>query len=308
VAEVPEGQISGKREYGIAEADKSIGMRSTISIPVILLFLVQACFLSSETEREEPVARVFEQYLYPSDLAKVIPSGTGEQDSVLLAKRYTETWVKDMLMQHRAQESLTEEQMDFESQIEEYHRSLLIYTYRQNLIQQKMDTLISEQEIQAYYEENSRNFPLEQNMIKGTFIKVPLSAPDLDQLSRWSWSNREQDLVEMEKYCISYAEKYNDFNDTWIDFSTIRDQLPVRISDPVRYLNSYRNINTSDSLFRYLVHISDHLTVGEVAPVELVQEQIKNIILNKRKIQFIKELENRVYSEGVSRNQFEIYR
>jgi len=95
--------------------------------------------------------------------------------------------------------------------------------------------------------------------------------------------------------------------DTWVDFSTIRAQLPRRISNPVGYLNSYHNIEHSDSLFRYLVHISDHLTEGEVAPVEMVTADITNIILNKRKIEFIKDLEHRVYTDGVSRNQFEIY-
>jgi len=283
-------------------------MRSIISIIALVLFMVQGCSLFVKNDLEEPVARVFENYLYPSDLEKVIPSGTNRQDSMLLAKRYTETWVKDMLMQHRAEESLSEEQMDFETQIEEYHRSLLIYTYRQNLLQQKMDTLVSEREINSYYEENSKNFVLNQNVIKGTFIKVPLSAPNQDQLRRWSWNNREQDLDQLEKYCLSYAEKYSDFNDTWVDFSSIREQLPRRISNPVRYLNSYRNIEHSDSLFRYLVHISAHLTEGEVAPVEMVSDDITNIILNKRKIKFIKDLEHRVYTDGVSRNQFEIYR
>ena len=282
-------------------------MRNIIPLIAISLLMAQSCSLFAERETEEPVARVFEQYLYPSDLEKVIPSGTSEQDSMLLAKRYTETWVKDMLMQHRAKESLSEEQLDFESQIEEYHRSLLIYTYRQMLLQQKMDTVVSENEISSYYDENSRNFVLEQNVIKGTFVKVPLSAPNLDQVQRWSWNNREQDLLEMEKYCLTYAEKYNDFNDTWVDFSTIRDQIPVRISDPVRYLNAYRNITSNDSLFRYMVHISDHLTIGEEAPLEWVSDEITNIILNKRKIQFIKDLEHRVYTEGVSKNQFEIY-
>lgn len=282
-------------------------MRSIISI-LALVFMVQGCSLLVKDDLEEPVARVFENYLYPSDLEKVIPSGTNSQDSMLLAKRYTETWVKDMLMQHRAEESLSEEQMDFETQIEEYHRSLLIYTYRQNLLQQKMDTLVSEREINSYYEENSKNFVLNKNVIKGTFIKVPLSAPNQDQLRRWSWNNREQDLDQLEKYCVSYAEKYSDFNDTWVDFSSIREQLPRRISNPVAYLNSYRNIEHSDSLYRYLVHISDHLTEGEVAPVEMVSDDIINIILNKRKIKFIKDLEHRVYTDGVSRNQFEIYR
>ncbi len=283
-------------------------MRSIISIIIVALFMVQGCSLFVKNEREEPVARVFELHLYPSDLAKVIPPGKNSQDSILWAARYIETWVKDQLMKHRAEESLTEEQMDFEAQIQEYHRSLLIYTYRQNLLQQKMDTVVSEGEINSYYEENSKNFVLTQNVIKGTFIKVPLSAPNQEQLRRWSWNNREQDLDQMEKYCISYAEKYNDFNDTWVDFASIREQLPRRISNPLGYLNSYRNIEHSDSQFRYLVHISDHLTEGEIAPVELVREDIINITLNKRKIEFIKDLEHRVYTDGVSRNQFEIYR
>jgi len=283
-------------------------MRRNITILTLVLIMVQACSLFVKNEQEEPVARVFETFLYPSDLEKVIPSGTNEQDSMLLVKRYIETWVKDMLMQHRAEESLSEEQMDFEAQIQEYHRSLLIYTYRQNLLRQKMDTAVIEREIDSYYEENSKNFVLTQNVIKGTFIKIPLSAPNQDQLRRWSWNNREQDLDQMEKYCVSYAEKYNDFNDTWVDFSSIKEQLPRRISNPVRYLNSYRNIDNSDSLFRYIVHISDHLTEGEVAPVELVRDDIINIILSKRKIEFITDLEHRVYTDGVSKNQFEIYR
>ena len=282
-------------------------MHKSFSIFLFAVILFRACSPSTEEIREEPVARVFEHYLYPSDLEKVIPSGTNPQDSMLLAKRYTETWVKEMLMQRKAEESLTEEQMNFKRQLEEYHRSLLIYTYRQKLLQQKLDTVISDEEINAYYQENSKNFVLNQNVIRGTFIKVPLSAPRLDELRRWSWNNREVDLDQMEKYCITYAEKYEDFNENWVDFATIRVQLPRTISNPVNYLRSYHNIDQSDSRFRYIVHISDYLTEGEVAPVELVRTDIINIILNKRKLEFINDLEHRVYTEGVTKNQFEIY-
>lgn len=275
---------------------------------IAFLTLLQGCSMFLDKNPEQPVARAFEQYLYPSELGKVIPTGTSEEDSTLLAKRYIETWVKDQLMQHMAEGALTEEQMDFETQIEEYHRSLLIFTYRQKLLEQKMDTVITEEEVLAYYEENTKNFLLDQNVIKGTFIKIPLSAPNLEQLRRWSWNSREQDLIEIEKYCLTYAEKYSDFSDSWIYFSSIKMQLPMKISDPTRYLQSYRNIETSDSLYRYLVHITDYLIEGEVAPVEMVTKEITNIILNKRKIEFIKELEHRVYSDGVTRNQFEIYR
>ena len=111
----------------------------------------------------------------------------------------------------------------------------------------------------------------------------------------------------MEKYSLSYAEKFSNFNDTWIYFSTIKEQLPFQIPDPSRWLSNRNNSERNDAAFRYFLHITDHLTLGEVAPLEMVAEDITNIILNKRKIEFIQELEHRVYSDGVSRNQFEIY-
>ena len=277
-------------------------------ILILLWFLAgYGCTLINRNNHEEPVARVFEQYLYPSDLDDAIPDGTNSQDSMILAKRYIDTWVKDQLMLHRAEQSLTEEQKDFEKQIAEYHRSLLIYSYRQKLLQQKLDTLVTSDEIQVYYEENTNNFMLGQDVIKGTFIKVPLSSPRLEELRGWSRANGEDDLDQMEKYCISYAEKYSDFNNTWIYFSSIKPQLPMTISQPSRYLRYNRNIETTDSLHRYFLHVSDHIPEGEVAPLEMVSDDISSIILNKRKIEFFQDLEQRVYSDGVTRNQFEIY-
>jgi len=274
---------------------------------VLVLFLTPACSLWEDKNHEKPVARVFEQYLYPSDLADIIPPDTSPQDSIVFAKSYIDTWVKGKLMQRRAEQSLTEEQMDFDRQIDEYHRSLLIYNYKHLLVQQKLDTVVSQSELQSYYQENSSNFLLSEDVIKGTFVKVPLTAPRMNELRSWSWNNREEDLDQMEKYCLSYAEKFSNFNDTWIYFSTIKVQLPFQIPDPSRYLRNRNNAENTDSLYRYFLHITDHLTVGEAAPLALVAEDITNIILNKRKFEFLQELEHRVYSDGVSRNQFEIY-
>ena len=283
-------------------------MYKTLPFIAALVLLVNGCSLFQGSNHEEPVARVFEQYLYPSDLKAAIPPGTSDPDSVILAKRFVETWVKDQLMLNRAEQALTEEQMDFEKQIAEYHRSLLIFSFRQKLLQQKLDTAVNKNEIQTYYEENINNFLLNQDVIKGTFIKVPLTAPRMDELRRWSWNSREEDLVQMEKYCITYADKYSNFNDTWVYFSNVKDQLPMKISQPSRYLRFNKNIETTDDQFRYMLHVTDHVTEGEAAPVELVWDDIVNIILNKRKIEFIQDLEQRVYNDGVNRNQFEIYR
>jgi len=272
-----------------------------------LLLIITGCTFLDGNNHEEPVARVFEKYLYPSDLDDAIPAGTNAQDSIILAKRFIDTWIRDQLMLHRAEQALTEEQMDFEKQLAEYHKSLLIFSYRQKLLQQKMDTVVSVTEIDTFYHQNLNNFILGQDVIKGTFIKVPLSAPHLDELRGWSRSNGDDDLDSMEKYCLSYAEKYSDFNNTWVYFSSIKSQLPMQITQPSRYLRYNKNIETADSMFRYFLHVSDHLPEGEVAPIEMVSEDITNIILNKRKIEFFLDLEKRVYNDGVTRNQFEIY-
>jgi hypothetical protein len=265
------------------------------------------CTFINSNNHESPVARVFEQYLYPSDLDDAIPEGTSPRDSTILAKRYIDTWIREQLMVNRAEQSLTEEQKDFEKQIAEYHRSLLIYTYREKLLHQKLDTVVTDEEIEAYYDENLNNFVLGQDVIKGTFVKVGLATPRLNELRAWSRSNMEEDLDQLEKYCISYAEKFSDFNNTWVYFSSIIPQLPVTISRPSRYLRYNRNIEATDSLYRYFLHVSDHRPEGEMAPLEMVAEDIASIILNKRKIEFFLDLEQRVYNDGVTRNQFEIY-
>jgi hypothetical protein len=282
-------------------------MKKTPILIFIWLAAGYGCTLINGNNHEDPVARVFEQYLYPSDMDDAIPDGTSSQDSMILAKRYMHTWVKDQLMLNRAEQFLTEEQKDFNKQIAEYHRSLLIYSYRQKLLQQKLDTVVTGDEIQGYYQENTNNFLLGQDVIKGTFIKVPQSSPRLEELRSWSRSNGEDDLDHREKYCLSYAEKYSDFNDTGVYFSSIKPQLPMTISRPSRYLRYNRNIETTDSIYRYFLHITEHIPEGEVAPLEMVADDISNIILNKRKIEFFQDLEQRVYNDGVTRNQFEIY-
>lgn len=276
-----------------------------VTIPA--LTLLPGCNLIGSDNEEAPVARVFDTYLYPSDLAGAIPEGSSESDSAVIARSYIDTWVRNQLMLHRAEEALSDDQKNVEKQIEEYRSSLLIYTYRQKLLQQKMDTLVTNQEIREYYEENPDNFILNDVIVKGTFIKVPLSAPDIANVRSWARSGSPDDLDKLEKYSINYAEKFELFNNTWIYFSTVMNQVPLEIQQPDRYLRYNRNIETSDAQFHYFIHISEYKNEGDISPLDLISEDIKSILLNKRKIEFYNSLESQVYTEGANRNQFEIF-
>lgn len=268
---------------------------------------ISSCELLSRKEAEQPVARVFDKYLYRSDLTEAIPEGSSTDDSTVIARRFIETWVRKQLMLNMAESALSDEQKDFEKKIEEYRSSLLIYSYRQKLLQQKMDTVITLEDIQQYYDNNISNFILSQDIVRATFVKVPLTAPDIGSVRTWSRTNSPETLDQLEKYCINYADKFDTFDETWIYFSTIQERIPLTITQPSRFLRYNRNIETSDSLFHYFVHISEHKTEGETTPMVLIENDIRSILLNKRKIEFYQDLESQVYNDGLNRNQFEIY-
>jgi hypothetical protein len=273
----------------------------------MLLFGLTSCGLFKPEKTDQPVARAYEKQLYRSDLLEIIPEGTNSQDSAIIARNYIDTWVRTQLMLNKAEEALTDDQKNVNKKIEEYRSSLLIYSYRQKLLVQKMDTVISDEEVVDYYENNIDNFILANEIVKAVFVKVPLTAPSINELRNWVRSATVDDLDKLEKYSIIYAEKFDTFDNSWIYFNTLMKEVPLTIGQPNRYLRYNKNIETSDSLFHYFVHISDHKSEGEVMPLELIRNDIKSILLNKRKIEFYNDLEKKVYNEGVNRNLFEIY-
>jgi len=286
------------------------GQRNSIVIIALLLLwgaLLPSCSLLHEKNDEKPVARVFDRYLYLSDLADAIPEGSSSADSAIIARGYIDKWVKNQLMLNKAEEALTDEQKDVNKKIEEYRSSLLIYSYRQKLLQQKMDTLVSEKELTEYYDSTLNNYILPEPVVKAIYVKVPLGAPEINNVKMWIRSGSIDDLDLLEKYSMNYAEKFDIFNNSWIYFSKLMDLVPITISQPDRYLRYNRNIETSDSLYQYFVHISEYKVEGEVSPLDLIRDDLKSILLNKRKIEFYNSLEKQVYNEGVTRNQFEIY-
>ncbi len=272
-----------------------------------LMLAFASCSLIEPEKGTRPVARVFETYLYEDDIKSFIPEDVSAEDSVAIVHSYIDKWVRKQLMLSKAEEALTEDQKDVEKKIEEYRSSLLIYSYRQKLLLQKMDTIVTDEEIQEYYNNNIDNFMLSAEIVKATFVKVPLTAPDLSNVRSWIRSEKVEDLDKLEKYCFNYAEKFDNFNDSWIYFKTLMKQFPLAIDQPGRFLRYNNNIETSDSMFHYFLHISDHKSEGEVTPLELIRDDIISILLNKRKIEFYNDLEKKVYNEGVNRQQFEIY-
>lgn len=279
-----------------------------ISLVILVSFLVLAsCKEGQKKNQDDPVARVFESYLYSSELAGIVPEGLSSEDSATLVKDYIDKWIRKQLLLLKAEENLSTAEKNVEKQIDDYRTSLLIFKYEQNLIQQKLDTNISEEEIVKYYNENTSNFILNQNLVKATYIKVPKTAPDISSIRRWYQSDSERDIKEVEIYCYKYAAKYDYFNEDWVEFRYILNQLPELTTPPQNLLKTQKAVEMSDSAYHYFVRIYDYKLEGTVAPLEVVSSNIKSIVLNKRKIQKINQLEADIYNDALNHGNFTIY-
>ncbi len=274
---------------------------------LLWIFALFSCTGLDTRNKEKPLARVFDRELYLSEIRDVFPSNVSVEDSVLILQNYIDKWIKKQLILQKAELNLTGEQKDVRQQIEEYRSSLLIFKYEQSLILQKLDTIILSGQIEAYYNENSSNFILDQNIVKALYIKLPLDAPNYATVRRLYTSEDEEDIRQLESYCYQYAVKYDYFEDDWVPFGRITDELPDEITNPERYLRSYRYIEQQDSAFRYLVNVREYDPASSVAPLEYVEDKIRSIILNQRKVQFIKNLENNIYLDALNKGNFIIY-
>ena len=264
------------------------------------------CQSNQKTEKK-PIAKIHDQYLYLSDLKSVVPDNKTKEDSTMIAKNYIQDWIKRQLLLNKAEENLDPQSKDIRKQIENYRASLLIYRYQQQLIDQKLDTMVSQQEIATYYNENSSNFILDKNLARVLYIKLAENSPNMEQVRQWYKSDDEQDRTRLKDYCYQYAEKFDNFNNKWIDFNGLIQNIPYEIDRPERFFRNRRFLEVRDNSFYHFIRINDYKLKGSTAPLDYVEDRIKSIIINKRKHQLLEKLENDIYNEALNHNEFVIY-
>lgn len=274
---------------------------------MFILMVVAGCSRNSGNGKSVPVARVLDRYLYLDDLDGVTPSGISAADSIAVVHDFIDKWVRNQLILNKAEFNLTDEEKDVEQQIENYRTSLLIYIYEQSYIRQNLDTVITDLEILEYLNENPSNFQLTEAVLKGSFIQVPATAPEIYRLRQWCQSEDPENVADIESYCFEHAEKYDYFDDRWVNLSEVLEFLPSRLYNPENTIKYRRLVEMRDSTYYYFLTIRDYALSGEVAPIDLVMDDIRSIIMNKRKIQIVNELESNIYNDGQNRGYFTIY-
>jgi hypothetical protein len=279
--------------------------------PLIIIFaliLLAGCRNKTNTAGRIPVAEVGNVRLYYDEIPQLIQHGVNEADSVAIVQNYINKWAKRRLLLKKAEENLTPELKSvIEQQIEETRTNLVIYQYQQQMILEKMDTVLSETELENYFKTNEKSFILNSDIVKALFIKLPVETPDLNKIRTLARSSNQNDLQQLETYCYQFAEKFDDFNEDWVPMDRLSVELQQDIENKETFLKNNKFFETSDSLSVYLISIRDYRLRSDTAPYEYVKNDIKRIIWNTRRIEFIQSLENGIYNEALKKNSFKIY-
>ncbi|HCY42215.1 MAG TPA: hypothetical protein DHV48_12810 [Prolixibacteraceae bacterium] len=281
-------------------------MNKTAFYIVILALILTSC--SVFVDNGEPVAKVGVHVLTLEELQKNVPDYLDETDSALWADDYIKKWIQRELLLMKAEENLGPGMKDVSQELEEYRNSLIVYRYKNELMKQKMDTTVKETDVQDYFSKNKESFILNQNIVKAIYIKIPLAVSSPENIKELCASNDPEKQARLNEYCMTYAKAYDRFNDQWIAADMVLANTPVETTNQQSILKKNRFIESSDTDYYYIVFIRDYRLTGQVSPVEYVYNDIRNLILSKQKIQFLKQIEKDIYKEGLDSKKVKLFK
>lgn len=274
---------------------------------LLLILLVSSCQLK-EVSSDKIVARVNNQYLYASEVNDHIRANLSSADSTSMAKNYINAWVKEQLLLEKAVFNLNpSQQTSLENLIRQYRNDIFIKTYQEEWLKSRMDTLVTPQEIEAYYKENKQNFKLHQDLVRGRYVQLPLANFNKASVSRALRRFNDSDRNYLDSISLQFNSAY--LNDSvWFRpqafFNRINRSSPQEYD---RYLKSKRFFEIEDSIDLYLVFVEEVRRRNEIAPLSHLNPTLKQILLNKRKLETMRQFDNDILEEAIKNKTLEIY-
>lgn len=281
-------------------------MKATLFFIVFLTVLTSCEYLVfRNTAKNEAIARVNDKYLYYSDIKDLLPENVTEEDSIAIVKNYIYLWAKKQLLLYKSEQNLNLDKEEFEKLVKEYREDLYINEYREAVLNQYTDTLITDAEIKKYYNTNKESFHLNEELVKLSYIFIGKEIQNPAEFTRLFSSGRKKDLEKMMDN--EFKLKSFNFNDsTWIRYSELQQKLPIlKSADKTSILKSTGLVQKKDTIGTYLFKIKGILTTDDIAPLNYVYSNIKQMILHKRKQDLSKKIEETLIKDAIKNKQFE---
>jgi len=251
-------------------------------VTLLTFVLLASCFRGPDKNREV-LARVHNTYLYKDEIDGLIPSGQNKNDSIELLKVYIQKWVEQQLILADAGKILSSVEKDFSKKIREYRNALLVFEWEKKILALELDTVVTEQQLKSYYESNAHEFILQRDIVRVLYIKLnanSLKFAEAGQLIRQEPFSRSK----TEQFCSHYAVNYFLDDKSWLYVEDIQKEIPLNAQQRQEMSTGNVFIEMKDEEYMYILKVLEIKLKGSVSPLALEEQTIRNIIIQKRKI------------------------
>lgn len=275
---------------------------------LLIFFAFVSCSYFKPEAKPEAIARVGESYLYKGDIADLIPEGTSKQDSLVIVQNFINRWATQKLLINAAEINITkEEQIEFDQLIQQYKVDLYTKAYLEAIVKREVDTSVSNADIKAYYQENKENFRTNGTLVRLRYIHLSKEHPKFHLIKSKFFDTKKSDAKFWETYQLQF--KSSALNDSvWVEMNQVYQKLPFITPDNrENYIAPGKTIQYPDSTDVYLVKISNVIDKNEVSPYDYVKSTLKELIINRRKLELIKKFEKEITDDAIKNKNYEIY-
>lgn len=274
---------------------------------LLTAFSLLAASCSWFKKKDKPIARAFDEYLYKKDLQGIVPKNVHGNDSIAIVRAFIDQWQQGIVLLKKAEMNVNLDEKYIQEQLDNYRKSLVRFQYEQELIQQKLDTVVNEKDIEAYYNHNKDIFLLKKPILKISYIKLPEEAPKIEMVKKLFVSKDVRDRDLLEKYCFKYSPSFSLLDTNWHYVDDLAKHLPMSRLGENNFQSLNRIFQISENNTLYLLILRDYKFKDSLSPLNFERENIKSMILNQRKLKLISQMEREVFLEAQKNNELEVY-
>lgn len=257
---------------------------------------------------DDIVAKVGSHKLRRTEVEKYIPAGASAEDSLALASNYIKTWATNLIFLDMAESRLSESEKDLTDEIEEYRTALLKFRYEQHYVAERLDTLVSDAEIKAYYEREKEKFPLEVTILKARLLIIPSASRQVKTIKKLMSSSEVEDVLEADSLSRQAAVFYSDISEAWTDAITVAKELGTDYETLLSGVksNGFAEIDDGSGNLR-IAYIVEKVAAGKTAPLEYCAPRIRDLIISGRKHSLLSGLEQDLLEDALATKKFVLY-
>ena len=278
-----------------------------LGIFTVLFFASCSSFIKDQGT-EGPLARVGESYLYEKDVIPLMYDGITKQDSVSVVTNYINNWASKQLLLSKAKINLPEEKLaEFNALVADYQTDLYTRAYKDALVGQAGDSTVTKSEMRSFYEQEKENFRLKERLVKIRFVQLPKQFLNKETVIKKIKRVDADDVSYLDSIGVQF-KKLN-FNDSiWVSASRVMEEIPpLTVENQDKYLKKSQFFELEDALGVYLAKVEDVRKINDIAPLLFIEPTITQVLLNRRKLDYIRRLETDIIDEAIKENEFEVY-